>query len=349
MILLFLPARSSIAASLALAHSDYPSGSHIVVIPSTDAAADHYLSPVHRSTFETLGRLDATGWLQFATWHFRTGSGHHAKSHTTVFGYALNVFASYRVARKAIADVKLHTHTMHVAHLLARRFVASNSRHTLIFTFYRFHSVEIEAYYEYSGVAPHSVATSLKHVYSRQLSHLAHLARVYEKNPPRPSPSPTSTLQPSPTPTAIPTPISTPVATNTSVPVPTATVAATPTPAPTSTASPVPTATRAPTPTSTPVLLQVTASTQLNSQDEVVLTAMVTENGHPTAGIDVSVSFPFPSHPENCSATSGTTGQAVCSVHLPPPSGRTTVHVTVQAIGPGGITAYAYPVFTYGS
>ena len=115
------------AGSLALPRSDYPHGARIAVIPATNAAADRYLAPVHRSNFERLHRLDGVGWLQFGTWSFHTGHGTSRETHRTIYGYGVNVFTGAGGATRALKDIKIPTAAYRVAHLPALRFLSTDA------------------------------------------------------------------------------------------------------------------------------------------------------------------------------------------------------------------------------
>src|SRR5206468_4078721 len=143
-----------------------------------------------------------------------------------------------------------------IAHLTFHLYQVSDVHQTLVFAFFAYREVEVEAYYEYKGVAPTSLAKTVRHKFSTQTSHLAHYARLLSaldhRKPtatPRPSstPVPTSTPLPTEIPTATPIPtvaaILPPLVTNTAIIIPTA----------------VPTSTPAPTsaPTQTGLVLQI--------------------------------------------------------------------------------------------
>jgi hypothetical protein len=339
---------SAAAGSLALARSDYPHGARIAVVPATNAAADQYLQPVHRSSFEKLRRLDGAGWLQFGTWSFRTGTGASAESHETVYGYAVNIFATAASATRALKDVKIPTSTYRVARLPALRFTSSDATQTLVFVFFRYRTTEIEAYYQYIGAAPASTAATLHHYFSTQLSHLAHLARLYAGRPPAPTATP---LPPTASPTNAPTPTETPgpSSTPTVVPSSTATSLPTSTSAPASTPTVTPTSTLAP--TSTPVDLTVTASMgqqAYSSGEQAAVTADVTLNGQPVADITVEAAYGFSTGGESCRAVTNSSGKASCSVLVPNGNGGQTVIVNVEAVAAGGYSAQATTSFRAG-
>lgn len=250
-----LPA-PSLAVSLGLPSSDYPRGTQIVVQPATNAQADVLFRNAHHSSFERLHRIDGVGWLQAAVWHFSTGRGAATQKHQTIFGYGINIFKTAQAASRALNDVKIVRTSYTVAHLPAQRFISSDARETLDFVFFAYRDVEIEAYYEYTGVAPKSLAKKLHHLFSKQNSHLAHLARVYSRlmhqvptatatlvpsptaTPMLTATSPTNTPSPTPKPSATSSP--TPTASPATTPAATATVTSTPTPAATNTATPPP-------------------------------------------------------------------------------------------------------------
>lgn len=340
-----MPRESSAATSLGLVHRDYPKGSHIVVVPATNVFADRYLQPAHRSSFEHLHRLDGVGWLQFATWHFSTGAGKVKQQHQTNFGYGINVFKNHKAAKHAVADVKLPTTISRVAHLPARRFRSTDATRTLVFVFFVYRTIEVEAYYEYTGVAPLKMAHRLRHTFSTQSSHLAHLVRKLLA-----APTPTSTPMPAATDTPTETATMTPAATvtPTSPPAP----SATPTSPPAATAAPrpssTPTPTRTPTPrpsptaTATPVVATVTAT--LGAQRyrpgaHATVTASVTSGGSPVAGALVNVTFSYPDATRGCDAVTDASGQASCFTVVPAVSDGTPVQVTVDAVYGGGQTA----------
>ena len=316
------------ARTLALARSDYPVHASIAVVPATNAQADHFFGPAQRSTFERLHRLDGTGWLQFATWRFKTGRGPTLDSHQTLFGYAVNVFPSHAAAKRALRDIKLTTHPGHVAHLPALRSLSSDARSTLRFAIFLYRAVEIEAYYEYQGAAPAKIARLLRHAFNRQLSHLARLVRVYLQ-------SPSPTLVP---PTA--TPTLTPTAS------PTATV--TPTTPATPTATLIPSSTPTATATPTPSGLVVTArpsSPQYSPGQTAVIDVSVTLNGQPAENVAVQVTIAFAGRFVRCDATTGTNGGATCSATVPTEPNGTVVPVEVQATDPKGNIVFTQTSF----
>jgi hypothetical protein len=337
--LVFAPRVSTAAPSLALPRSDYPSGSKLAVVPATDAAADTYLAPAHRSTFERLGRLDGAGWLQFATWRFSTGRGGALVQHQTTFGYGISIYRNARAASQAVADVKLKTHRSTVAQLPVQLFRSSDSRETLVFCFFTYKAVEVEAYYEYVGVAPTSVAATLKHIFSRQRSHLAQIARALSAAvQSTATQTPTSTATPVP-PTA--TPTTTPLPTSTPLPSATATVVP-----PTST--PTPTTPISPTASPTPVPLVVHASMgspYYASGDNAVVDAQVSQGGQPVVGATVIVTMYFPDKTLGCQAKTDPSGSASCSVVVPAEPDGTQVQVQIQAVGPNGQTAFTSTQF----
>jgi len=336
---------SAAAGSLALQRSDYPYGSRIAAIPATNAAADQYLAPVHHSSFEHLHRLDGSGWLQFGTSAFRTGSGTSAQTHQTIYGYGVNVFRTQKAAGHALKDVKIPTTRVRVAHLSARRFTSTDANETLVFVFFRVRTAEVEAYYQYAGVAPASIAASLHHYFGRQLSHLAHLVRLYTSRPPPPTATP---VPPTATATDTPVPTDTPAPTSTSVP--TATPTAIPTETRASTATPLPTSTATPTPT--PINYAVTASMArqtYNVGEQATVNAAVTLNGRPAAGVKVFASFGFSTGGAGCQAVTDATGNASCSVVVPSGNSGQIVLVNVEAVAGGGYTAQTTTSFRVGS
>lgn len=323
------PRTQSVAATLSLRHPDYPHGARIVVVPATNASADRYLAPVHRSTFERLHRLDGAGWLQFATWHFKTGVGRTAAVHQTIYGYGINLFRRRRDARRALQDVKVPTRSYRIAHLPGRLFRSSTAEQTLVFAFFLYHAVEIEAYYEYSGVAPAAIAKKLRHSFNTQLSHLAHLTRVFERQRP---PSPTAT----PTPTLTPVPTATPNPAPTGTPVPTATIqpSATATPTGTPTSTPTPTATPTPSPTSTNyTIVAAMTSPGYPPHQPATVNIAVSYAGQPQSGVPLVVTFAFPTGDVLCQATTDASGKASCSVTVPTLVVGTTVDVTANVVG----------------
>lgn len=343
-LLFAIPHRLSAASALALDKSDYPQGAKIVVYPATNAAADARFHRVHRSSFEHLNRLDGLGWVQAAVWHFHLGRGSVGQIHIVTFGYAINVFDSAQKAKAAMHDVRLHVKSYRVAHIPALRYVAADVHVSLDFVFFAYGSTEIESYIEYTGAAPANLAHTLHHIFSRQDSHLAHLARVLNTDlHTRPTATPTNTLVPSPTATL--TPVPSPTATLT--PVLTATSAPTETPSPTATvvptATPAPTSTPAPTPTATPAGLVLESSTgqpTYAAGDSAVINTRLTYNGDPVADSRIYVTVPFPGHTETCMATTDTAGGASCSVTVPAEAKGLQVNVWVQADTPAGASIF---------
>jgi hypothetical protein len=202
------PRSSSAAFSLALARSDYPGGSQITGLPATNREVDIRFGPVHRSSFDRLHRIDGDGWLQAGIWHFTTGRGATKWRHRTVFLYAINLFHNHQEATRAVADEKLRTHVSKLAHLPARLYRVSDVHQTLVFAFFAYREVEVEAYYEYRGVAPTSLAAAVRHKFSTQTSHLAHYARqlsALDHRKATPTPRPTGTPLPTPVPSEMPT------------------------------------------------------------------------------------------------------------------------------------------------
>ena len=262
-----------------------------------------------------LHRIDGAGWLQFAVWHFRTGVGAARRKHNVSFGYGINVFHGSAAAKESLSDVKLRTKPTVVAHLKGRRYRSSDARATLLFVFLTYRKVEIEAYYEYSGVAPRAVQKRLRHAFGRQEHDLARLAhRLLRAPKPTATPRP---QQPTDTPTASPTEVASPTET--------------PTPAVTDTPTVMPTATETPTPVTYAIDLQVSmAASAYAPGQQATLVAHVTANGEPAAGAAVGAIFHFSPEGESCSTTTNTEGDATCSVPVPYAPDQ-TVQVTVNA------------------
>jgi hypothetical protein len=337
-----VPGSSSAAVSLALPRSDYPRGARIAAIPATNIEADRLLGPAHRSMFNTLHRVDGAGWLQAAIWHFKTGKGGAAQVHQTIFGYGINVFKNARAARNALADVKIKTTRYGLSNLSAWAFRSSDARVTLVFVFFAYRSIEVEAYYEYRGVAPLRLSKRLRHTFSRQVSHLGHLARVLSgrlRQTPTPSPTDTPTDTPTATPSPTITPTASPTVTPTGTPIPTATLRPSPTPTPTST----------PTPTATPSgLMAVAAMAQPASPPggTAILKVTVTLNGQPVANAQVVANFYYPSRVVTCQATSDATGVATCTEIVPQLANGTVILVQVYVAAPDGESAQTSTTFT---
>ncbi|GAC1396372.1 MAG: hypothetical protein NVSMB52_09830 [Chloroflexota bacterium] len=323
------PYSSNAALSLALPHTDYPRGSQVIVLPATNAEADKYFGPVHRSRFAQLHRLDGTGWIQAGLWHFTTGRGGVARPHDTVFAYGIHVFPGKTAAKNGLHDVKLKTRAARVSHLAAHRFVSSDARQTLVFLFFTYHEVLVEAYYEYTGVAPASVSRILHRAFNKQASHLANTARSLHgaiHRSPTPTPVPTSTATPSPT------------ATNTAAPVPTTT----PTVAVQPTATSTPTATTVLTPTatstSTPGVFTVVAhplSPTYAAGTAATVQVYVAIGNQPVAGASVTTIFYFVNGVGQCSGKTDGNGIFTCTLSVPsdtPVGSR--VDVTVGVVGP---------------
>lgn len=337
LILVAVPDSSSAARSLALPRSDYPKSAQIVSLPATNDQADRLLGPAHRTPFAGLHRLDGLGWLQAAIWHFKTGRGGATQQHQTVFGYGINVFHNAAQARRALADVKIKRRAYRVAHLPALLYQSTDVRQTLLFVFFAYKSVEVEAYYEYVGVATNYQAKMLRHTFSRQASHLAHLARGLARTlNEQPTPPPTAT--PSPVPTSTPAP----TATVTSTPSPTPTPVATAAP-PTATSTPVPTA--SPSPTAGPTATAAPAGFAMQAQltkpavppgGMATVQVQVTRNGQPAAGATLSANFQFPKQPESCVGITDKSGIASCSVTVPTLPDGTQIQVAVQVVGAAG-------------
>jgi len=336
------PGSSSAAVSLALPRSDYPRGASIAAIPATNTEADRLLGPAHRSMFDQLHRLDGAGWLQAAVWHFKTGKGGAAQVHQTIFGYGINVFKNAKAARNALADVKIKTTRYGLSNLSAWAFRSSDVRVTLVFVFFTYRSIEVEAYYEYRGVAPVRLSKRLRHTFSRQVSHLGHLARVLSSRMRQmPTPSPTDTPTDTPTVTPLPTitPTASPTVTPTRTPIPPTTLKPSPTPTPTST----------PTPTATPSGLTVVATTTQPAYPPggtAVLNVTVMVNGRPVANAQVVAKFYYPSQVVTCQATSDAAGVASCTEIVPELANGTVVLVQVYVAAPDGESAQTSTTFT---
>ncbi len=329
------PRISSAAPTLALQATDYPSGAVIAVVPATNSQADHYLHAVHRSSFSRLHRLDGDGWLQFATWRFRTGAKGTVRWHPTVFGYAINVFTNAKLASKALNDVVLATRPDSVAHLKGRLSVTSTVHATLAFVVFTYKYAEVETYYEYSGVAPGSISKQLRHRLSTQASHLAHLTRNFVNAPPPPTALP-ETATGAPSSTATLTPTAGPTSTPTLTPTPTAT--------PTRTSTPTPTA------TPTPAGLQMTASMGSPTYapgDNAVVNATVTFNGQPAAGVLIDATFAFGNQFARCETHTDASGKGSCSEQVPSSiANGKQVNVEVQATDSQGNTTATSLSFT---
>lgn len=342
------PRSSSAAFSLALARADYPSGSRIAGLPATNREVNIQFGPVHRSSFDRLRRIDGDGWLQAGIWHFTTGRGATRWQHRTVFLYAINLFHNHQEATRAVADEKLRARVSKIARLPARIYRVSDVRQTLVFASFAYREVEVEAYYEYKGVAPTRLAASLRHKFSTQTSHLAHYARQLSALDHR---KPTATPRPTSTPPPTETPFPTEIPTST----PTPTVAALPPPLATNTAMTIPTAiptsTSAPTsvPTATQTGLVVQAMPQnptfaFGSSASILVHALL--NGQPPTGASVDVSFFFPGSPTTCTATVDAAGNASCSAEVPREPAGTTIGVNVQVTATTGEVATANTSFT---
>jgi hypothetical protein len=330
----FAPHAVGAAPSLALSRADYPSGAKLTALASTNAIADTYFGPAHRSSFDKLGRLDGDGWIQAALWRFKTGRGTAVKVHPTVFAYAIHVFKGETGAKRALADVKLKTHKFGVGHRPTRLYHVSNARETLTFDFFQVGPLEVESYYQYNGVAPAPVRKSLDQKYSTQRSHLMALALKYSAAL---KAHPTATPRPTDTPTSSPVPTDTPP--------PTGTPTVTPTTAPSATATPLPTATRVPTstptatPTPTPAGLVLTAAPGASSYasgDLATVRVTVTNNGAPVIGATVVMTFFFPSGSETCSGHTDTTGMTSCGVVVPTTSSGVRIAVSIDVTTPQG-------------
>ncbi|HZU11920.1 MAG TPA: hypothetical protein VFB58_03700 [Chloroflexota bacterium] len=325
-----IPEQSSAALSLALPRADYPHHTHIVVLPATNAEADHYFGPVHHTSFQRLHRVDGSGWIQAGLWQYTTGRGENLQIHHTVFAYGIHVFRSHAAARRALHDVRLRTHGTRVTHLYARAYVMSAAQETLVFLFFTYHDVLVESYLEYDGAAPASVSSLLMRDFHRQSSALAHLARRLHRAIHQPAPTPTATILPSPTATA-----TSPLPTATTVPAPTATpIPATVIPTPTATATAA-----GPTLTASPQEPSVTpGSTE-------TVTAVL--SGPNAGGVTITMAFAIVGHPAVCTTSTDPSGHASCTVLVPssiPPG--TTVSVQVAATLPDGSSLQTETSFT---
>lgn len=332
-VFLAAPRSSDAALSLALPHGDYPRHAQIVVLKPTNAEADHYFGPVHRSPFERLHRIDGAGWMQAGLWHFATGVGGMARQHTVVFAYGIHVFKGKSGARKALLDVKLRTHPSRVVKLYALRYRHSDAQETLVFAFFTFHEVLVEAYYEYHGAAPASTARAMHKAFSKQTSHLASVARQLVRaihTPPTPVPTATATA----TATASPTETATPAPTSTLMSVPTVQPSATPIPSPTAFVSPTP----ATTATSASLMIEAhPTSPTFAPGSNATVEAHVSIGGQPVVGASVAMSFSVPGQPSYCATKTDPKGGATCSIVIPDdvPSG-TRIDVTVTVEGSDG-------------
>jgi hypothetical protein len=334
------PHAAGAAPSLALSRADYPSGAKLTALAATNTIADTYFGPAHRSSFATLGRLDGDGWIQAALWQFKTGRGAAVKVHHTVFAYGVHVFKGQQGAKRALADVKLKTKRFSVGHRPTRLYHVSDVHSTLTFDFFQVGPLEVESYYQYSGVAPASTRKSLDQKYSTQRSHLMALALKYSaalKAHPTATPRPTDTPAPSLTPTNTPSPTNTPGPTNTPT--------ATPTAPPSATATRLPTATRVPTntptatPTPTPAGLVLTAAPTAASYaagDLATVKVTVMNNGSPVVGATAALTFFFSGGSQTCSGHTDTTGVALCSVVVPITTSGVHVAVSVDVTTPSG-------------
>jgi hypothetical protein len=306
-VVLAVPHPSAAARSLGLSSRDYPHSTQVVVLPATNKEADRYFGPVHRSRFEALHRIDGGGWIQAGLWHFSTGRGATTHAHQTVFAYGIHVFATKKAAHRALLDVKLKTRATRVARLYALRYVSSDARQTLSFLFFTYHSILVEAYYEYAGVAPASISTSLHHTLATQSSHLAALARWLDH-----------AIHQPPTPTAVPTATDTATPTSTETPSPTATSQPTATALPTGT--PRPTATATITPTATPITLTVVGTLSSSTPppgSSVTIHTHVAFGSQPVSGAIVQSTFYLPNAPLDCTATTNANGDASCFIVIP--------------------------------
>jgi hypothetical protein len=348
------PRSSSAAFSLALARSDYPHGSQIAGLPATNHEVDIRLGPVHRSSFDQLHRIDGDGWLQAAVWHFTTGQGATKWRHRTVFFYAVNIFHNHQAAARAVTDQKIHAHPSKIAHLPSLRYRVSDVHQTLVFAFFAYREIEIEAYYEYKGVAPTKLATSIRHQFGTQTSHLAHFARrlsTLDHQKPIPTPAPTRTPESTSTPSPTETPTIEPAATMTATPQPTVAPTDTPIDTPTANQTNTPVLTPPPTVTPVPTGLVVQAAPQSQSylvRDSATILVHALLNGKPAQGASVDVSFFFPGNSANCVATIDSNGNASCSVAVPVVHAGDTIQVNVQVTAVTGEIGTANTSFTIG-
>lgn len=334
------PRSLSAATNLALGKPDYPGGARIVSVPATNSAADRYLHPVHRSTFDALHRLDGAGWLQFGLWTFTTGAGPTREAHDTIFGYGINLFRTHKQAQRAFSDVKLKTWKSRAGRQSVRRYRSSDVKQTLVFVFFTYKMVEVEAYYEYKGVASAHAQKIIRRAFSRQTSHLTKLVRAISRvQPATPTPLPPNTPTATDIPTALPTATATVTPTATYTPSPTATrVLPSPTLTPTRTPTPPPTA------TATPVALAVTATLPQNhySPGEVAtVTVHVTLYGSPAFNVLVHITFNIQGRQESCDARTDANGNAQCSSTVPNAANGTVITVTADATGPNGEQGHA--------
>jgi len=333
------PLPTSAAFSLALSRHDYPSGFAVTPLPATNAVADTYFGPVHRTSFSRLGRIDGEGWIQAGLWHFRTGRGAAVRSHRTVFAYGVHVFKGARGSQRALNDLKLRTRLYRVAHLWTRRYAVSDAHGTLVFDFFRIGPVEVEAYFEYTGVAPLQLQDRLRHAFSTQSSHLVALTRRYStalrQHPATPteSPVPTDTSTATEVATSTSTPTATPQPTNSSTP--------RPTPRPTNT----PTATATPTPAGLVISAAPTAPSFAVGQLATV-SVHVTFDGSDVPDARVSVTMLFPGNNGSCVGHTDATGTASCSVAVPEEPSGTRIPVQVEATTPQGDSALTSTSFT---
>jgi hypothetical protein len=76
-----------------------------------------------------------------------------------------------------------------------------------------------------------------------------------------------------------------------------------------------------------------------------VLDIVVTLNGLPVAGVEVTAQFDFPGGTAICIATTDASGKAACTEAIPNLPEGTEVSVDVQVGGPNGQTASALTQF----
>lgn len=331
------PRTSSAAFSLALARGDYPRGSQITGLPATNHEVTVRLGPLHRSSFDRLHRVDGDGWLQAAVWHFTTGRGATRWRHRTIFLYAINVFHNGKQAQGAVADEKIGAHAARIGHLPCRWYQVSDVHGTLVVALFSYADVEVEAYYEYKGVAPAATAASIRHDFGTQTSHLAAFARrLHALNHRKPTPTPRPVLQSTATPvpadTATPTPSASPIPAASDTP--TAPVA---TPTATSTATPAPPQL---------VIRATPANPSYAAGQTATILVNATLDGHPAVNALVNVSFFFPGNTAACAATVDESGNASCAVRVPIVAPGTIVQVNVRVSTTTGVQATADTSFT---
>jgi hypothetical protein len=250
--------------------------------------------------------------------------------------------------------LKLKPHRL--GHLWGHIFRSSDARQTIDFVFFTYHSVEVEAYFEYNGAAPAGRTRSLRHRFSTQQSHLAHYARqVQTALHATATPSATATSSPTSTATETGTATAPPAPTLTATPTLTSTPAPSPTLTQTATASPTATTvltdTPTPEPTATPRFSVLTVTATMTSDRYLIgraatVQATVTQGGNPVQGARIVATFQFPSGQQTCTALSDGSGTGVCQVLVPTtvPDG-TSVEVDVAATGADGYQGWATTSF----